>query len=311
MEIMNLRPLAKLSLGLASVALLGGCYHQATVFRAVSDVTVTRPGDAGSSGPLVLVASKPGATKESAKPVDIGGVFDRMSLDQIGILEPHMGLLLRARHDADASLAELRSSPNPDPVRLKAAEEKSATARKQVENYSHEWREMQRKIAIANSSNAASAVTPSGEPVNKEAVVAAVESSQTVLMASEKKSLGNFSSSFARTVVLIIDGPPKPGQYWLTADNSVLITSSAWSAPARSRVNLVGSVKILEVHGNRIFADVAIRETTEGDTSEYLDHIYDPAYYQTQWLLQGKHTFEVTSTADPVFEKAAVHWVTE
>jgi hypothetical protein len=300
-------PLAKLSLGVASLALLTGC--QSTVYRAVSDVAVSRPGDVGSSGPLVLVAGKPGEVKAVAQ-ADLAGVYDRMSLNQIGILDPTMGGYLRAQRDAESKLTDLKAASNPDPEAIKAAQAKAAAAKKQVDDYAREWRDMQRKLSAANNPQGGSVATPSGELTHQNATPA-VAPTQTVLMASEHHSLGFYASHLNQTMVLIIDGPPRPGEYWLTPDNSELIVSSAYSAPARSRVNLVGSVKILKVDGNRILADVAIRKTTEADSGEMMERLYDPAVYWNPWLILGRHTFEVTSPGDPAFEKAQVHWVTE
>lgn len=300
-------PFAKLSLGVFSLALMTGC--QSTTYRAVSDVTVSRPGDVGSSGPLVLVAGKPGEVKPAAQ-ADLGGAFDRMSLNQIGILDPTMGGYLRAQRDAEAKLVELKAASNPDAEAVRVAQAKATAAKKQVDDYAHEWRDMQRKLSAANNPQGGSVATPSGEITNRNATPA-VAPTQTVLMASEVRSWGFYSSHLNQTMVLILDGPPRLGEFWLTPDNSELIISSAYSAPARSRVNLVGSVKILKIDGNRILADVAIRKTTEADSGEMMERLYDPAVYWNPWLICGKHTFEVTSPGDPAFEKAQVHWVTE
>lgn len=300
-------PLAKLSLGVASVALLTGC--QSTTYRAVSDVAVSRPGDVGSSGPLVLVAGKPGEVKPAAQ-VDLAAVYDRMSLNQIGILDPTMGGYLRAQRDAEAKLVELKAASRADPEAVKAAEAKAAAAKKQVDDYAHEWRDMQRKLSAANNPQGGSVAAPSGEAMHRNATPA-VAPTQTVLMASEDHSWGFYASHLNQTMVLIIDGPPRLGEFWLTPDNSELIISSAYSAPARSRVNLSGSIKILKVDGNRIVADVAIRKTTQADSADMMERLYDPAVYWNPWLILGKHTFEVTNPSDPAFEKAQVHWVME
>jgi hypothetical protein len=298
---------SKLSLGVASLALMTGC--QSTVYRAVSDVAISRPGDVGSSGPLVLVAGKPGAVKPAAQ-VDYSTAFERMSLTQIGILDPTMGGYLRSQRDAESKLVELKAATNPDPEAIKVAEAKAAAAKKQVDDYAHEWRDMQRKLSAANNPQGGSVAMSSGE-TNHAAATPAVAPTQTVLMASAHQTFGFYSSHLDQTAVLIIDGPPRPGEYWFTPDNSELIVSSAYSAPARSRVNLTGSIKILKVDGNRIVADVAIRKTTEADSAEMMERLYDPAVYWNPWILFGKHTFEVTKPSDPAFEKAQVHWVTE
>lgn len=300
-------PFAKLSLGVISLALLTGC--QSTTYRAVSDVTVSRPGDVGSSGPLVLVAGKPGEVKPAVQ-VDLAGVYDRMSLNQIGILDPTMGGYLRSQRDAEAKLVELKAATTPDREAIKVAEAKAAAAKKQVDDYAHEWRDMQRKLSAANNPQGGSVGASSGEGTHRNAAPV-VAPTQTVLMASEDRSWGFYASHLHQTMVLIIDGPPRLGEFWLTADNSELIISSAYSAPARSRVNLSGSVKILKVDGNRIVADVAIRKTTQADSADMMERLYDPAVYWNPWLILGKHTFEVTSPSDPAFEKGQVHWVTE
>ena len=64
-----------------------------------------------------------------------------------------------------------------------------------------------------------------------------------------------------------------------------------------------------EVEGNQIFAHVAVRETTETDSSEWVAHYYDPAYWQAPWTLNGKHTFTITTKDDPAFDPAGVHWL--
>src|SRR5260370_31320272 len=72
-------------------------------------------------------------------------------------------------------------------------------------------------------------------------------SPQTVLVVSVQRDFGRYDNSIGRSVVMFLDGLPTPGQYWMSSENSVLITYSAWSAPARSRVALNGSVKIVKV----------------------------------------------------------------
>jgi hypothetical protein len=130
-------------------------------------------------------------------------------------------------------------------------------------------------------------------------------------MISEHKKWGDYGTSYGQTVVLIIDGAVKPGQYWLTPENSVLIRFSSMSPPARSRVGLAGSVKVLSVTGDKIVAAVAIRQTFDTDSGDFMDHYQDPTVWQTPWLIEGKHTFVVTKPGDPAFEKSQVHWVTD
>jgi hypothetical protein len=306
---MNLVSLAKLSLGALSLSVLTGCYSQSTVFRAVPNVMVNRPGDAGSAGPLVLIAVKPGSNKPATQP-DIGSAFDRMSVTQIGIFDPHMGEYLKARNDAAEKLGELKADPQADPDRVKEAEKRAAATQKQVDDYAKEWRDLHRKLAIADNPNSGSVAPSANEQLRKEGLEP--NEKQTVLMAAQRKTWWwQYSNSFRQTAVLIIDGPPKPGQYWLTADNSVLIKSSAFSAPARDRVALRGSIKILKVTDDSIIADVALHDVTESDSSELINHLYDQAYYQTPWEIRQKCVFKITRPSDPEFEKAAVHWVAE
>jgi hypothetical protein len=134
---------------------------------------------------------------------------------------------------------------------------------------------------------------------------------QTVLMASWQHESALYHHDVGRTLVIFLDAQPKPGQYWLTADNAVLLTYSAYSAPARERVNLSGSIRIDRVEGNSIIADVAVRDTNEIDSSEALDRPWDPMYQQFPFVLKGQHTFAVTTPSDPVFEKSAIKWVAQ
>jgi hypothetical protein len=134
---------------------------------------------------------------------------------------------------------------------------------------------------------------------------------QTVIMASWKHESSFYDQSVGRTLVIFLDGKPRPGQYWLTADNAVLLTYSAYSAPARERVNLSGSIRIEKVEGDGVVADIAVLDSTEIDSSNYLDRPWDPVNQQFPFRLRGTHKFAVTTTSDPVFEKAAVKWVTQ
>ncbi|HSV16091.1 MAG TPA: hypothetical protein VLI90_17655 [Tepidisphaeraceae bacterium] len=140
---------------------------------------------------------------------------------------------------------------------------------------------------------------------------AAPLSKQTVLMASWQHDSALYHHNVGRTLVIFIDGQPKPGQYWLTSENAVLLTYSAYSAPARERVNLAGSIRVDRVEGNRIVADVAVQETSEIDSSEFIDHPWDAMYTLPPFRLRGQHTFAVTTPADPIFEKSAVKWVAQ
>jgi hypothetical protein len=144
-----------------------------------------------------------------------------------------------------------------------------------------------------------------------EGAITATASKQTVLMASWQHDSALYHHNVGRTLVVFLDGQPKPGQYWLTADNAVLLTYSAYSAPERERVNLTGSIRIDRIEGSSIIADVAVRDTTEIDSNEGVERPWDPMYRQFPFVLKGQHTFAVTTPADPVFEKSAVKWITQ
>ena len=136
-------------------------------------------------------------------------------------------------------------------------------------------------------------------------------SRRTVLVANWQHESAMYHHDVARTLVIFLDGQPRPGQYWLTPDNAVLLTFSAYSAPERVRVNLTGSIRIDQVHGNQIVADVAVRDTTEIDTSLFFERPFDPMYQIAPFVLYGTHTFAVTDPNDPLFAKAAVKWVAQ
>ncbi len=134
---------------------------------------------------------------------------------------------------------------------------------------------------------------------------------QTVLMATWKHDYGTYESSVRQTLVVRLDGDLKPGQYWISPENAVLITYSAYSAPSRQRIGLAGSIKVLQVNDNKIIADVAVRDTREIDSSDFLDQPWDPQYAIFPFSLTGTHTFAITSPTDPLFEKAGVKWVAQ
>lgn len=134
---------------------------------------------------------------------------------------------------------------------------------------------------------------------------------QTVLMASWKHDAGTYRSSVDRTLVVTLDGDLHPGQYWLTPDNAMLITSSAYSAPMRERVHLTGSIKIEQINPRDITAQVAIRETQDVDSTGFIDRPYDPAYRQWPFVLTGQRTFAIASPNDPSLDPSAVKWAGE
>jgi hypothetical protein len=135
------------------------------------------------------------------------------------------------------------------------------------------------------------------------------EPPQTILVGNVYRDWGGRGSSVGRTFVLFIDGPPRPGTFWMNSENSMLINYSAYTAPFRSRVSLAGSVEILKVNGNKIEAHVAFHELVEGDSYEWVTHVLDPLYWQSPWIINGRHTFIMTGKDDPAFRKAAVQWV--
>jgi hypothetical protein len=137
----------------------------------------------------------------------------------------------------------------------------------------------------------------------------AAAAKRTVLMASRRHESPFYNQTMGQTLVIFLDGAPKPGEYWLTPDNAVLITYSAYSAPERERVALVGSVTIEKTDGRQIVAKLAVKDTTEIDTSLFVDHPYDPVNQQWPYEIRGTYTFQVTQPGDPLFEKSAVKWV--
>jgi hypothetical protein len=138
----------------------------------------------------------------------------------------------------------------------------------------------------------------------------AAAAKRTVLVASFRHESWFYSHTMGRTLVVFLDGAPKPGQIWLNPDNAVLITYSAYSAPSRERVALVGSVTIDKIDGKEIIARVAVRDTTEIDSSLFVDRPWDPINRTWPFTLRGTFTFDVTEPKDPLFEKSAVKWVT-
>ena len=280
-----------------SLVFLGGCAHEDWTFRAVTGVNVSRPYEPGSQGPLVLVSTSEQAAPAAAEKVDPAKRIDALTPRQIAKFDRGMADLL-ARKDTAANalqklLADGRTDSHPQVIKARL---ELAEAAKAVDNYADAFREKNRDSVT---------VVGGGEI----AVPAEVHPLQTVLVASVRGDFGAYDRSLGRTAVLFIDGDPAPGEYWLNPDNSVLISFSAYTAPARTRVGLTGSVKILHVDGGKIVADVAIRETTEGDTTLYVDRPYDPINWQIPWVITGRRTFTITSQDDPLLRKAAVQWV--
>jgi hypothetical protein len=136
-----------------------------------------------------------------------------------------------------------------------------------------------------------------------------VPSKQTVLVASWTHNvMGTYQSECGRTLVVLLDGAPKPGRIWLTAENSMLINYSSYSAPSRQRIGLEGSIDILRVHGDEIDTEVAARDTTDIDSSQFMDRPWDTLNRQFPFKLTGRHTFAITTPDDPIFKTAGVKW---
>ncbi len=136
-----------------------------------------------------------------------------------------------------------------------------------------------------------------------------VASVQTVLIAAWTHNvMGTYQSDCGRTLVVLLNGAPKPGRIWLTPENSMLINYSSYSNPSRQRIGLEGSINILSVNGDKIETEVAARDTTEIDSSQFMDRPWDTLNRQFPFVLTGKHTFAVTTPNDPTFKAAGVKW---
>ncbi len=278
----------------------GGCFHETWTYRAVPNINVARAQALGSQGPLILL-SLDDLPQNADQPKRRSGaqMMDSLTADQIAHFDSRM---LELNRDAAASYQNLKQArskfgtddANPQVASAKAAADK---ANKAVEDYVREYRAAHREKVTGH------AVAPSTASPTRD-----LQAPQTVLMGNVQRDLGERGSSISRTFVLFIDGEPRPGKYWMTSDNTVLITYSAWSPPARSRIGLTGSVEIFKVEGNKIYSHVALHETMESDSTEFISHYWDPAAWQTPWVMNGKHTFIITSKDDPAFDKAAVHW---
>ena len=135
-----------------------------------------------------------------------------------------------------------------------------------------------------------------------------VPSMQTVLVASWQRNMGTYQSNCGRTLVILLDGTPKPGRVWLTPENSMLINYSSYSAPSRQRIGLEGSINILSVQGDKIYTEIAARDTTDIDSSQFMDRPWDTLNRQFPFKLTGRHTFAITTPDDPLFKTAGVKW---
>jgi hypothetical protein len=271
--------------------------HEEWSFRAVTGVNVSRPYEPGSQGPLVLVSMSDEAIPAAAEKVDPAKRIDALTPQQISRFDRGMAELLDRKSAAASNLQKLHADGLSDThPRVMEGQLVLSEASKAVEDYVKAFREKNRDSVSVYGGG--TAVVP-----------VEVHPPQTVLVASVRKDLGAYDRSTGRTVVLFIDGNAAPGEYWLNPDNSVLISFSAYTAPARTRGGLTGSVKVISVDGDKIVADVAIRETTEGDSTLYVDAPYDPINWQIPWVITGRRTFTITNQDDPILRKAAVQWV--
>jgi hypothetical protein len=279
-------------LSLISLAFLGGCYHETWTYRAIPDVNVSRPYEPGSQGPLVLV-SVPDAASTAAVKHDPKERARNLSPQEIGRMDPTMARLLSQKEAADERLHKLQNEGlGASHPKIMEAQLDAEELAKDIESYAQRVRGSVTVIGVV----------PAPAQVETPAP-------QTVLIMSVQRDYGSYDRSVGRSVVIFIDGSPAPGTHWLNADNSVLITQSAFTAPARTRVGLVGSVKIIETKGDTIVADVAVRENVEGDTSTWVEKPYDAATWELPWVITGRREFKITTPQDPALRKAAVQWI--
>jgi hypothetical protein len=130
---------------------------------------------------------------------------------------------------------------------------------------------------------------------------------QTVLLAVYTHDSGTYRSSVGQTLVVTLDAPVKPGTYWLTPDNAVLLTYSAYSSPMRERVQLHGSIKVERITSSGVVAKVAVQQVVDVEATGFIEHPYDPAYQQFPFQISGGRTFEFTTPDDPSMG-VAVKW---
>jgi hypothetical protein len=278
-------PNLKFAIPALSILLLTGCFHESWSYRAAPNLNIARTNELGSEGPLVLVlADKP----------DVGARADSASDVQLAMVDPVFQAKLEQKKHAAEAVEKWQSNLGDQHPRVIEARLTLAEATDDVSDYS-------RQHHVDRKSQGAIPPPLKQEPKS---------SPQTVLVVSVQRDFGKYDNSIGRSVVMFLDGPPTPGQYWMNADNSVLITYSAWSAPARSRVALDGSVKILRVTERQVIADVAFRENSESDSTEWVAHMEDPVYWQAPWIVTRRCVFQMTTTDDPAWGKAAVKWVT-
>jgi hypothetical protein len=277
--------------------LLTGCWHETWTYRAVPNVTISRPHELGSQGPLVLVSmDDPGYMPKVTPRADVRDTsVDALTTKQIAQFDPQMAKLLEKLAAAKANLDKAQAETQQQTPKVLDARNAVREIQDSVDDYAKEYRATTRKRM--QTQTAAPAREAAAQP-------------QTILVGAVQRDYGAYDNSIGRSFVLFIDGSPQPGTYWLNNENSSLITYSAWTAPARTHIGLTGSVRIVKVDGNKIEADVAIRENWEGDSVQSLGHYYDPAYWQAPWVVQGRRTFLITTKDDPALRKAAVQWIT-
>jgi hypothetical protein len=284
---------------LAMLLLSGGCYTEHWAYRAVPNVNVAHSHVPGSQGPLVLVSLDDASATPEAPHKTSAQMIDSLTADQIARFDPKLKELMRKSKEFAKAYDDAQEKYGADDQRTRQAKLDADESRHKVDDYVTQFKTDNRDKVVGEP-GAASTAKPSHDQ----------QIGQTVLMGSVTKSFGDRASSVTRTFVLMLDGQPRPGTYWLTPDNSMLISYSSWSPPSRTRVGLTGSVKVLAVNGNKIDAQICIRETTEADTGEFVSefHYLDPAYYQTPWVVNSHQTFIITDKNDPAFDKAGVHW---
>ena len=279
--------------------LLGGCVHETWTYRAVSGVNVTRPYEPCSQGPLVLVSMPEGGSVVPVVRNNDAKIIEEFTPAQISMLDNGMSRRVSRKEAAVENLQKLQRILGDNNPKVIEAKSEVDDMNRSVEEYAKEYRDLQLK-QLKKTSLLGGNLAPA--PVEKHVP-------QTILVASVQRDLGKYDTSVGRTIVLFIDGDPAPGEYWLNADNSVLIGFSAYSAPARTRVGLSGSIKILNVKDGKVEADIAIRETTEADSTLWVEKPYDPMNWQVPWVITGRRTFQMTTQDDPALKKAALQWM--
>src|SRR3954471_11224398 len=98
--------------------LLTGCAHETWTYRAVPNVTISRPHELGSQGPLVLVSMDDAGYVPKVTPrADVRDTsVDALTTKQIAQFDPQMAKLLEKLNAAKANLdkaqAESTQQPN-------------------------------------------------------------------------------------------------------------------------------------------------------------------------------------------------------